>query len=153
MKKLVLIICLSLFTFNLFSQQIERIKPPKKAYKIILTTKMEKSANFINVIESLLDNDFIIKKKDKEYGTIKTEPEALNKLNGSYFINIRVKNNLIYLTGKCNMNFSIDYGNVESNFEWSKIINKGMKGSLLKESFKQMLEFALKIKYEKIEFQ
>jgi hypothetical protein len=149
-----LLITLFLFTTALsFSQKTELKDVPKKASKIILTNDLTKKNNLIYVIQSLLENGYTIYQYDKEFGTIKTDTNQIEGINGLYFLNIRVKNNKIIITGKMTINISIDLGSVESHSSFSDILNKGKKGSADRKSFEHMFEFAQKLNFSKIEFE
>ena len=152
MKNL-LITLLLVTTTHSFSQKTELKDVRKKVSTIILTNDLTKKNNLIYVIQSLLENGYTIYQHDKEFGTIKTDTNQIEGINGLYFLNIRVKNNEIIITGKLTINMSIDLGGVENHSSFSDILNKGMKGSADRKSFEYMFEFAQKLNFSKIEFE
>ncbi|POY34634.1 hypothetical protein C3K47_19290 [Solitalea longa] len=92
--------------------------------------------------KKLIDNDFSIEKKDKDFFTIQSSPKNLEKLDVSYYLSFVVKDSTIILTGMSKMNININFGAVTTESSYDKIINKGMNGSPNKESFNAMLKFA-----------
>jgi len=125
---------------------------PKGTYKIIINTGKNKSENFQLIGETLLSEDYQIDKANKDFFSITTVPKSHNKLNFSYVFNFIAKDTVIILTGTFKINASINLGSVTSEFSYDRIENKGQNGSPIKESFRTMIEFALKlsdIKYMK----
>jgi len=124
----------------MYSQKTDISHVPKKITKILLATDFSKESNFGHVIEMLLDNDYTIARDDEKYGTIKTDMRPLKGLNGSYYLNIRTKDNEIIISGQFVLN-------IRSHPSMSDIINKGMKGSANNKSFIAMYEFAEKLTF------
>ena len=79
----------------------------------------------------IIDNDFLIEKKDKDFFLIQTSPRTLKKLNAYYYLNFIAKDNLIILTGMSKTNLSLIIGGNTSESSYDKIINKGMRGFCL----------------------
>jgi hypothetical protein len=110
--------------------------PPKKASRIIV-----EGVSFDQVVNEILDKGWKIEKSDKAIGTIKTEKISLFKSdNGYLIINIRVKDSIATISGVCGFVGQTygDNGNTE-------VANKGMKGSIIKESFSRMNDLALEL--------
>ena len=152
MKILILILLLFCTTQLTFSQSTSIEDPPKKTWKILIRNNKSAEENFTLIGKTIIENDFSIEKKDKEFFSIQTSPIRLEKLNALYYLNFITKDSLIILTGMSKINLSINYGGVTSESSYDKIINKGMNGSVAKESFKEMLRFAAFISQSKYEF-
>ncbi|SFD08297.1 MULTISPECIES: hypothetical protein [Flavobacterium] len=125
-----------------FSQTNSIENPPKRTWKILIKNGKSAEENFTLVGKTILENDFQIEKKDKEFLSIQTSPKNLKKLNALYYLNFLVKDSLIILTGMSKINLSLNYGGVTSESSYDKIINQGMRGSVAKESFNEMWKFA-----------
>ena len=151
MKNLI-IICFVCFSSISFGQSNLLEDPPKKTWKIIIKNKKTVEENFRLIGEKLIDNDFSIEKKDKDFYTIQSSPKNLDKLNVSYYLNFVAKDNAIVLTGMSKMNITLNFGSVTSESSYDKIINKGMKGSPSKESFIVMFKFAKLFSESDLEF-
>lgn len=102
--------------------------------------------------KTIIENDFSIEKKDKEFLSIQTSPKNLENLNAVYYFNFTFKDSLIVLTGMSKINISMNFGAITSESNYDKIINKGMRGSVNKESFNEMLKFAKLIPESEYEF-
>lgn len=135
-----------------FSQTNSIENPPKRTWKILIKNGKSAEENFTLVGKTILENDFQIEKNDKEFLSIQTSPKNLKKLNALYYLNFLVKDSLIILTGMSKINLSLNYGNVTSESSYDKIINKGMKGSVAKESFNEMWNLARLIPKSEYEF-
>jgi len=149
-----LIICL--LTLNTFSQT-EKIKTvpedvPKYTIKIELTNEMTESKNFDYVIETLLDNDYVIDKSDKEFGTIKTDPKFVRKASGSHYFNIRVKDNKIIVIGQSITRLNSKAAGVETEDSYEYILNIGANNSPSKQNFLLMYKFAHLLGFSNIEY-
>ncbi|KIA92901.1 hypothetical protein OA93_22770 [Flavobacterium sp. KMS] len=125
-----------------FAQSTLIQDPPKKTWKILVKNNKTAEENFKMIGQTLIENNYSIEKKDKEFLFIQTSPKNLQKLNASYFLNFTFKDNLIILSGMSKMNISINFGSITTESNYEKIINKGMRGSIMKESFNEMLQFA-----------
>lgn len=97
-----MIVCnFSAFAEGKTKDKENEIQAPKKAWKIIIKNNLSTDDNFALVGRILIENDYTIDKKDKEFGTIETAKSKIFKNRaGSYLLNISVKNNVITLTGK-----------------------------------------------------
>jgi len=134
------------------SQSTSIENPSKKTWKILIKNNKSAEENFTLVGKTILENDFSIDKKDKEFLSIQTTPKSLEKLNATYYLNFAFKDSIIILTGMTKINISINLGGVTSESSYDKIINKGMSGSVNKESFNAMLKFAKLIPESQYEF-
>lgn len=116
---------------------------PKKCSEIIV-----KNVTLKAVVNNLLDHGYVIEKIDSNYGTIRTEPKNYSqKVGGMVSFDIRVKDNQAHITGFCGLSPS-DFIPRGRSFFAGSIENRGMKGSLLKESFEAMDGFALSFNAE-----
>jgi len=115
-------------------------KPPKKTWKILIKNNNNKDTNFKLVGQIIVDNDFSIEKKDSDYLTLKTSPKVTDGKTSTYYLNLISKDSLIVLTGMAKSRINVQFANVEE--EYSKIQNIGMKGSIAKDQFDSMFNFA-----------
>jgi len=115
-------------------------QPPKGCQEI-----MVKGVTFKEAADMLLDSHFLIDKKDEILGTIKTERRDINyeKQKGGFIIlTIRIKDSSAYINGNC----GIDMTSFRQGILEYRIENRGMKGSVIKDAFNLMNEFALSFK-------
>ena len=131
MKNVLLFPLFCLLSFQLFAQTI-----PKKSSIIIIKNDKTALENYQLIGQTLLANDFQIEDSNKDFFTIKTQPQFhKKKLRGvQYFYNFVGLDKQIKLTGKFNIS-SLDN-------DWSEALFKGMKGSPFKYTFEQMDELA-----------
>lgn len=138
MKKLFLFPLFCLLSFQVVAQTI-----PKKSSTIIINNDKTALENYQLIGQTLLANDFQIEDSNKDFFTVKTQPQFhKKKLRGvQYFYNFVGLDNQIKLTGKFNIS-SIDD-------DWTEAIYKGMKGSPIKYTFEQMDKTAALFKGKK----
>ena len=118
------------------------LQAPKKTWKIIVHNNLSADANFTLVGRTLIDNNYTIQIKDKEFYSIQTAPtDVSKKLPGSHFLIFSIKDSTIAVTGKFILNMSIGLYGAKTEPGYSKISNFGMKGSIAKESFLKMYSF------------
>ncbi len=117
-------------------------KPPKKTWKILIKNSNSKEDNYKLIAQTLIDNDFSIEKKDVEYFTLETTPKTTDGNKSSYYLKFVAKDNLIVLTGMGKSLITMRVGGVNIDSEYSKIRNVGMSGSIAKDEFNSMLNFA-----------
>lgn len=117
-------------------------KPPKKTWKILIKNSNSKEDNYKLIGQTLIDNDFSIEKRDIDYLTLETTPKATDDNTSSYYLKFVAKDNLIVLTGMGKSLLTMSIGGININNEYSKIRNIGMRGSVVKEQFNSMLNFA-----------
>ncbi len=142
MKNLILLL---LIACNLcaFSEPKE---VPHKTYKIIVKNNLSADENFALAGRTLIDNDYTIAIKDKDFYTIKTAKRELYKSRmGSYFLNFSIKDHSISVTGECFADLTLNFGGVRTENSSFKICYKGMNGSLEKDAFIRMADFAKKM--------
>lgn len=85
------IFLLSFFLIPILSQA----QIPSKAKTIIV-----KNVSFLDVCNSLLDNGYLIEKKDNDLQTVRTEAKQYPKYwNAAYVINVRVKDSVVFFSG------------------------------------------------------
>ena len=140
---------LILFSFQVFAQEVEI---PKKAWKIIVHTSLNKADNYKSVGQFLIDNNCTIDKNNVDFGTLSTGPVPVKKSSIVNYYNIVCKDSAIVFSGLMNANMSFEMYGVKSESSLEKIENKGMMGSLYKKSFNAMNELAIKIPNTKIEY-
>lgn len=115
---------------------------PKKTNRIIVNTFGNKDWNYDKVMYALIDQGYEIEKNEREFGIIKTALKPVKGLNASYYLYITTKDSTVTIKGNVIVNVSIAVGYAKIEPSYSDIENKGMKGSVLKESFAAMDLFA-----------
>lgn len=116
---------LLVITYNCFGQA------PKGANRIIANGGM----SFVDVVGKLTDAGYEIEKTDKELGLITTNPREVKGFNAVHYLYLVVKKDVVIVSGQLKVNTGL-------NPEYWVIENKGMKGSVIKESFTIMENFA-----------
>lgn len=114
---------------------------PKGASKILVRTKNNKSENFQLIGNNLIDNNYQIDKANKDFWTISSVAKSHTKPSFSYILNFVAKDSIIMITGTININLNVTIYSVESQSNFEKIQNKGLKGSPMKEAFFEMYIF------------
>jgi hypothetical protein len=137
MKKITLLFFLLTSALTI-AQTIDN--PPKKTWKILIKNSNNKEANFQLIGQTIIDNDFSIEKKDVEYLTMETTPKITEGQTSTFYLKFVAKDNLIILTGMGKSRVNVSLANTEE--EYTKIKNMGMSGSVAKDQFKAMLNFA-----------
>ena len=140
--KIHLIILLFLTSIIAIGQVNTIDKPPKKTWKILIKNSNSKEDNYKLIGQTLIDNDFSIEKKDAEYFTLETAPRATDGNKSSYYLKCIAKDNLIVLTGMGKSLITMRISGINIDSEYSKIRNIGMSGSIAKDEFNSMLNFA-----------
>lgn len=115
---------------------------PKGVSKILVHTNNNRAENFQLIGDKLVENNFQIDKANKDFWIISTVSKSHNKPSFSYILNFVAKDSIILITGTININLTVTIYNVESQSNFEKIQNKGMKGSPIKEAFFEMYTFA-----------
>jgi hypothetical protein len=140
MKKNIFTFLLLLTTIITIGQINTIDKPPKKTWKILIKNSNNKEVNFQLIGQTIIDNDFSIEKKDVDYLTMETTPKVTERETSTYYLKFIAKDNLIILTGMGKSRINVSFANIED--EYSKIKNVGMNGSIAKDQFNAMLNFA-----------
>ncbi|MEO6522183.1 MAG: hypothetical protein ABIN91_10930 [Mucilaginibacter sp.] len=96
MKKLIILIAL-LFPVKAFSQKQDSILF-RKAQKVILKTNRTSAENFAMTGKALVQSNFMISSKDKQFGQIISEPIKIKW--GQQVIYVIVKDNEVVLSSK-----------------------------------------------------
>lgn len=99
-----------------------------------------KNVSFKNVVTSLLDAGFQIDKLDSTYSTVKTDFKKIClKCDADYLLNVRVKDNTAYITGKWKNTLvaSVVFSGSDPVFDI-----KNERGGIPKQSFEAMNNFA-----------
>jgi len=146
-----IITLLVLLPVVLFAQDI-----PKKTSKIIIHNNLNAEDNFKLVGRTVLQNDYQIEKKDKDFGTIQTERQSYSKpfrLSYSWYFDFVISDNKIVLTGKMTSDeLDVNSNTFASSDNWEKIQKRGMKKSLYWNTFQKMKEFSELFESKKIEY-
>jgi len=106
---------------------------PKNTYKILVKNKLTAAENFEIVGRTLVENDFVIDIKDKEFMTIKTAAKNIDKTTRGLRLLFSMRDHEISITGQ---------GTLAS---FSQTIRKGQGGSYLRLCFERMCDFATKL--------
>jgi len=123
--------------------QVELIDIPKRVNKIIIQNELTKKKNFALIGETLVSNGLTPEKLEEAFGLITTEPVKLSKINGFNKYRFVVKDKTIEITAECGLPGLIEY---------SQTSNIGMKGSLVRRSFEEMVALIQKIPGGEISF-
>ena len=157
MKKIIIIFLSFILSISSYSQN--EVEIPKGTNKIVLKTDLNEKENIKQILRVLKENDFDIQKIDTITFQVQTSVKNLKRKGvkyTTYTLNFNSYDKYVSVMGRFSTNMSISlYGNgvgVSTNGD-SEIVNKGMGGSPLKESFKEMNELCLKIvSQDKIEY-
>ena len=142
MKNLIFILFI-FFNYSTFSKTSD---VPRLTYKIIIKNALTADENFNFVGRALIENDYQIETKDKDFYTIKSSPREIYKSRpGSYFLTFAVKNNEIDVTGQFACDIDLIIGVTKTDNSYSKICLRGMSGSIGRDAFIRMSEFAKKL--------
>ncbi|MGN6438490.1 MAG: hypothetical protein ACTHMM_18245 [Agriterribacter sp.] len=95
---------------------------------------MVQSVSFKEAALALLDNGFNIEKSDSSLGIIYCEPKAIGKLDAYGIVRVRSVDTGIIITG--------DYQVPSVDKNYSRIDNRGMKGSPARRAWDMLDEFA-----------
>lgn len=154
MKKIFLTLSILIVSITSFSQ--DEIEIPKGTNKIKLMTELSERENVRLILRVLKENDFDIQKLDTTIFQLQTSERNLKKKSVSsttYSLNFNIYNGYISVTGRMSTNLSVRVGMFSTEVGNNEISNKGMGGSPLKESFKEMNDLCLKIvNQDKIEY-
>lgn len=124
---------------------MSQTEPMKGATRITVNTSDVAATNYKMTLTKLLDLGIFIEAKDPELFTIRTQLKRLPKTSGSFFLNIRCKDDIILISGKVKAGFDINVGSVKTVDDFDDISNKGMNGSILKSAFTAMNTIALQL--------
>ena len=153
MKGILLVLFISI-SFLSFSQ--EEVKIPKGINKILLKTELNERDNLKLLLRGLKENDLNIERIDTIVYQVQTSQRNLKNKSlktTTYTLNFNIYDGYISVTGRFSTNISISLYGVTSEVGNSDIVNKGMSGSPLRESFNEMNDLCLKIiGKEKIEY-
>lgn len=131
-------------------------KIPKNVNTILIYTNYkDKDEAFQKLGILLLDKNIGLKKTNKDFYYIASEPELLKRSTSA-----RLKFNIIYIdfktvikiTGEYCFHIDIDLGQVTEKQSWDKIINKGMKGSPAKIAFEYLQKISKLIPHKNLEY-
>ncbi len=131
---------LIIFLLNVFC--ISAQEPPKGTYKIIIKNNLTKDDNFLKVGQTLIENDFQIANKDKEFYTIGSGKKHINKSDCDCSLDFVIKDSCIIVTGKVYSPLGAQSGMFTYKVDFFRIENKGIKSSGYRESFTEMLNIA-----------
>ncbi|WP_396167631.1 hypothetical protein [Flavobacterium sp.] len=150
MKKIFFLLILLVNAFFATAQTNSIGKPPKNTWKILIKNSNTKEVNYKLVGQTIIDNDLSIEKRDEEYLIMTTSPKLTENESSIFYLKIIAKDNLITITGMAKSRINTNLVGIDE--EYSKIINKGMSGSILKDQFNSMLNFAKLFTNSEFEF-
>jgi hypothetical protein len=114
-------------------------EPPKKANTIIVY-----GVTYNEAMSQLLDKGYLIDKSDKDVQYIQTAKKPSKKgLTYLLKIAVRIKDSTMIVTGIWNNELTIHIGAFSSPLSESIVENRGMKGSILNNSWNDLNSFAL----------
>lgn len=137
--KTFIVILLLVLSFSVNAQEC-----PKRTNKLIANTGLSKEDNFLKVGQTLIDNNFEIDVKDRDFYTISTKQKMVNGTDG-YALNFIIKDSIIILTGKIKSNIKITMYGVQSEGHWFRVENKGGLSNPFRQSFNEMYDLFKKI--------
>jgi hypothetical protein len=114
----------------------------KGANTIVVRTDSSKIANYEIVVNQLISNGYEIGEEKKEYGIIKSGTRSVPGVNGIYYLYFVCKDGEITISGQFRSNVEYNFGGATSTNSFETIVNRGMDGSILKNSFVAMETFA-----------
>jgi hypothetical protein len=142
MKNLILLLIIA-SSLSLFAKDKpkdkEEIQIPKQAWKIIIKNKLSSDDNFGLVGKTLRENNFTIETKDKE--SIKSGAHLIGRTSSIYYLYFSIKEGSIAISGQFNDNIS----GGDNVSKYYRILNKGIRGSSVKNAFLAMNNFALQL--------
>lgn len=154
MKKIFITLSILIVSITTFSQ--DEIEIPKGTNKIILKTGLNERDNLKFLLRGLKENDLNIERIDTIVYQVQTSQRNLKNKSlktPTYTLSFNIYDGYISVTGRFSTNISISLYGVTTEVGNSDITNKGMRGSPLKECFKEMNELCLKIvSQDKIEY-
>lgn len=115
---------------------------PKRTWKLVIHTNKSKEENYQLMGETLIEENYMIDKAIRDFYIIKTFPQGYKKLGTDYILNLVARDSAIVLTG---LIINSEADNVVSLPDYSKIENRGLNGSPLRESFNEMVRMASKM--------
>ena len=110
----------------------------------------QKGANVIKVsnvsfdqcVSALIADGFIIDRIDKEYKVITTKPLEVKKAGTVIILQVNQKDSALMIRGQLSETIGLVIGGQNIKSESSRIVNKGMRGSVNKLCFDRMNDFA-----------
>jgi hypothetical protein len=118
---------------------------PKKTWKIVVNNNLSADDNYKLIDNILTKKAIIVKARDNINNTmvISTKNNFKEKIV-TYLLTLSVKDNSISVNGKYSTNIFVGpVYDVKSDKSFSVISNRGMKGSVSRETFAKMQAFAL----------
>ncbi len=133
MKISTLITAFLLIAFAVSAQNTANL--PKKANTIIISNNLVYSDNYREVSRLLIQSGYGIEYSDKDIGVITTGSKGIK--NSEIKLNFLIDKNRITITG--NFSTSVLEGVTGTSGTWMQIENKGMRGSLTRDAWNEML--------------
>lgn len=115
---------------------------PKRVNKILIHNSFNRAENFQLIGEILVENNYQIDKADKEFWTISTIPKTHEKRTLNYIFYFAAKDSVIAISGTFKTLIGNLFINPDNPCNFTTIVNIGMKGSPLIDSFSKMVKFA-----------
>jgi hypothetical protein len=124
-----------------FSPQEYKLIPKNTKILKVYTGKPD-TINFIDVTKLLIENNYEISRRDKEFLTIKTDFKQFQG-TGNYYLNIRCSNDTIYVWGLFRVGLSVEMFGVKSEDSLLEIIKKGSADSIYGMAFYTLYHSAM----------
>jgi len=123
----------------------KEMQAPKRTEKIVVHNNLSADNNYKLIDNILAKNAIIVNAKDNNSNTMKISiKNNFREKIVTYLLTLSVEDNKIDIAGKYSTNISVGpIYDEKSDKSFSKISNKGMKGSVKQETFHKMQSFAL----------
>ncbi|SKA29970.1 hypothetical protein SAMN04488128_103196 [Chitinophaga eiseniae] len=147
MKRIVLFLFMAC-PFSLFAQE-KRDAPFKGAKRIIVNYNISGDSLYTFLAKSLLNEGYVIKAKDRELGTVTTEPKHIKFID--YRINVRVDGSEVVFTGSANSGMGLNMGGFTHDSQWMDVEYRS-KADLRRNAFDDIVRFVESTQPVKIEY-
>ena len=147
-RKIAILLLIIMCSFLLYAKENPKDsgkenQAPNKTWKIIVNNNLPADENFKLIDNVLEKNAIIVNAKESNTMKISTKNNFRDKIV-TYLLTLSIKDNAIDISGKYSTNISVGpIYDEKSDKSFSKISNRGMKGSVKQETFYKMQSFAL----------
>ncbi|WP_026994536.1 hypothetical protein [Flectobacillus major] len=135
MKNFAIILFFVLFKAFTYGQANEKKYPFPKCNQIVVTTSLSDEELYQKIGKTLIEKGFFIDNVNKDFQTITTTSYITPKASFSYFLNIRIENQQVFISGLYAYNRSI--GNAHFRIDYSLGSSKDYRSI-----FTKMIDFA-----------
>lgn len=150
MKTVITFFCLTLVSSVGFLRCHAQI--PKRANEILVLNELSKEANFGLVTSALLAEGFEIEDANGQFFTVKSGLKSISRSSGKYYLYFICRDRSITVTGNFQSGIEVTLYGVTSTDQFEPIQNRGMQGSVYREAFVKMDEFAHSLNPSRLEY-